>query len=139
MAVDFRILREFGLVYVRVSGDVTIAEAKEAFRDHMCHPDCALGQKRFIDLSAMTSIESNPVGMMQFLAMMADHFVKPGVQTLMVYYAPTDATRSVAHTMTRSWDVSNFVVARVIDDEQEALQLLGLSAKSISHLLAQAA
>lgn len=139
MSVDFKILQQHGLVYVRYQGIACAAETQTCFQAYMQHPDFQPGLKQFVDLSDLTGFEPDYFSIMQLQMMKAEAFLKGIGQTLMVYYAPNDIALEVAAIAARSWDDVDRVVAIVHQDEAEALKLLGLKAASLADLLARPA
>ena len=136
MPVQFRIFPDRGLVVVRFSGDVLIEEAMEATQAYVAHPDYALGQKQLVDLSQVTSYEKDYVRFMEMQADKADRFAASGVQSLVVYIAPTPVSQEICTMYLRSWDDVDAVVPMIQHSEAEALTLLGQPETSVDMLLA---
>lgn len=137
MAVSFRILPDRGLVYIRYDGSLNATEGMVAFRDYMAHPDCRPGQKHLVDLSRVTTVERDYAVILQLQATKADHFLGPATETLIVYFAPTPVPRQAAGIILRSWDGVDHVIARVLDDEAQALAVLGQPERRIADLIAE--
>ncbi|WP_435259114.1 hypothetical protein ACSBLW_04910 [Thioclava sp. FR2] len=138
MAVSYKILKEFDVVYVKYVGPPEILAAIALFESYQRDPDCRPGQKHFVDLSDISEPVGDYIEMMKFMAKMADQFTQDSPQTLLVCYAPTPLSRKVAIMGQKSWDKVDQVVYRVIEDEAAALAFLGLTAKSVADLLADA-
>lgn len=139
MSVSFRILKSRSMVYVRYQGRVDIRESMELFGEYARHPDCQPGQRQFIDLSEVTEIERDYTAIMEMQAMKTDVFMAGGAQPIIIYYTPTDFSRSMAGLIVKSWEPFSAVVPLIIEDEAEALNILGLKEKSISQLLTASA
>ena len=138
MTVSFKILKECNVVYVKYSGPPNIRAAISLFEAYRRDPDCRAGQKQFVDLSEISEPVGDYIEMMKFMAKMADQFTLNGPQTLLVCYAPTPLSRRVAMMGQKSWDNVDQVVYRIIEDETAALAFLGLTAKSVADLVADA-
>ncbi|WP_172295636.1 hypothetical protein [Pseudoruegeria sp. HB172150] len=133
MSVTYRIYRELGLVYVRYEGFVEFDATSDAVGRYIQDPDYRPGQKQFVDLSAATGYENDYAKLFALQAKKADAFLK-GLQCLIVYYAPTETSNTIARLAARAWDETASVIARVIDNEAEALAVVGLSETSIEEL-----
>lgn len=130
MSVSFRIFPDRGLVFVRYQGFAKLEDTLAAFAEYACHPDCAPGQKQLVDLSGITGFDRDFPKLMEVQARKADVFAANGVETLMVYYAPTKLTKEIARLVLRSWEPFDSIVALIQEDEAQALELLGLSERS---------
>ena len=139
MSLSFRILKSHGLVYVRYEGFARLEDTMRVFGEYAQHPDCRPGQKQLVDLSDVTGIEENFAELMKLQAAKADVFMAEGAQTIIVYYAPNSLSRRMCNMIVRSWEPFDSVVALVIEDEGQALSVLGLAETSIAQLLTTAA
>ena len=138
MPVAFHILPERGLVVVRYSGVALIRDTVEASKAYVAHPDFAHGQKQLVDLSAVTEYERDYVAFMLMQAAKAGRFANAGVQSLVVYIAPTPIAQELSALFIRSWDDVDAVVPMVQQSESEALTLLGQPENTIAALLSTA-
>ncbi|MEO0666986.1 MAG: hypothetical protein AAFZ99_03655 [Pseudomonadota bacterium] len=138
MPLTFRILPERGLVVVRYSGFATIDDTMSATAEYVGHPDYAPGQKQLVDMSALTGYEKDYVRFMEMQAGKAERFNNAGVQSLVVYIAPTPVGQEVAGLFLRSWDDVDAVVPMIQRTEAEALSLLGQPERSLCDLFARA-
>lgn len=136
MPVDVHILAQRGIVYVRYSGHITLSESRDAFHGYLAHPDCRPGQRHLVDLGRITSAEQDHLGMMQLQADKATLLKSLGVETFMVFLAPTPELRALAHHFLRAWDGIEHIVGRILTDEEHALQVLGQPETSIAEMLA---
>ncbi|MHA7868908.1 MAG: hypothetical protein ACX93U_15555 [Salipiger thiooxidans] len=136
MSVTFQILPEHGIVYVRYEGFSRLDDTMRAFDDYARHPQSHPGQKHLVDLSNVTGIESDFIGLMKLQAKKADIFLGTGEQTLIVYYAPSKLSYEMAEFIVRSWEGIGAVVSLVQQCEEQALTLLGLPHQSFAELLA---
>lgn len=135
MAIDFKILPQHGLVYVRYAGRMTLAESAEAFSNYEKDPHFKPGQKHLVDLKAVTDWERDYAQIMALQAQKADVLHRPAAPTLMAFIAPTETTQAVARMIQRSWETMPGVVSLVAETENEALQMLGLAATTVEELL----
>ena len=135
MALEFDIIPDRGLVLVRYSGHATIDDTMAATRAYVAHPNYVAGQKQLVDLTRIDSYEKDYVRFMEMQAGKADRLANAGVQSVVVYIAPTAVAQEVAMMFTRSWDDVKNVVALVQNSEAEALEILGQPEKSIRALL----
>ena len=136
MPLTFRILPERGIVVVRYSGFATIDDTMNATAEYVAHPHYAPGQKQLVDLSALTGYEKDYVRFMAMQAGKAGRFKNAGVESLVVYIAPTPVSREIAGLFLRSWDSVDAVVPMIQRTESEALCLLGQQEQTLDDLLA---
>ena len=134
MPLSFRILPERGLVVVRYSGFALIDDTVSATARYVVDPHYAPGQKQLVDMTALTGYEKDYVRFMEMQASKAERFSDAGVQTLVVYVAPTPVSQEVAGLFLRSWDDVPAVVPMIQRTEAEALTLLGQPERSLDDL-----
>ncbi|MCB1339257.1 MAG: hypothetical protein KDK10_17990 [Maritimibacter sp.] len=135
MPVSFRILAEHGLVYVRFSGAVRIADAAENFATFLADPDYRKGLKQLIDFTHVTEWDQDFNTLMKFNARQTDIYDDTRNALMMVCLAPDAFTQSLANFARRGWESSSRVVTCTAETEEEALALLGIDAPSLSILL----
>lgn len=135
MPVSYRILKDQGLAYVRYEGVATLDETMAAFAEYAQDPECRPGLKQLVDLSALTDIKFDFPKLMQTQAQKADVFMAGAAETLIVYLAQSPMALSMARAIMRSWEPFPSVVPVVIEEETEALSILGLQQRSVSELL----
>lgn len=138
MSISFTIFPERGLVYVRYEGFIDVEETAAAFADYARHPDRRPGQKQLVDLAAATGCDQNFARVMELQASKADVFLENGGQVLLVYYAPTRAAMDIAAIVRRSWEGLDSIVLRMVQTEEEALNVLGQPELSLDALMASA-
>ena len=136
MPVNFYILPDRGLVVVRYSGFAAIEDTMAASKSYIAHSDYAAGQKQLVDMTQITGYEKDYVQFMNMQAEKAERFVRSGLQSLVVYVAPTPVSQDVSARFIRSWADVDAVVPLVQHSEREALALLGQPEKTIDILLA---
>ena len=134
MPVTFTIMNDLGLVYVRYRGVVRLEETLSAVASYAADPGFRFDQKHLVDLSEIDDYERNFVELMKAQAHKAASFSAGLDKTMMVYYAPTKVGLMMAQIVLKSWDGLDAVVARVTQDEEQALHMLGLSYRRIVDL-----
>ncbi|WP_299145095.1 hypothetical protein [uncultured Tateyamaria sp.] len=138
MPVIFRIFPDRGLVVVRYSGLAAIDDTMAATQAYTAHPHYAPGQKQLVDLSGVTGYEKDYVRFMMMQASKAGRFANAGIQSLVVYIAPTPIAQEMSALFIRSWDDVDAVVPMVQHSESEALALLGQPETTVDALLTPA-
>ncbi len=136
MPVEFKISPERGLVIVRFSGYAAINDTLAATKAYVSHPEYAAGQKQLVDMTEITGFEKDYVRFMNMQAQKAERFVRSGLQSLIVYIAPTAVSQDLSAMFVRSWKDVDGVVPLVQHSEIEALTLLGQPEAAIDILLA---
>ncbi len=134
MPVSIRVLPERYLVYVRYDGWLDIDESMQAFSGLQTHPDFRKGMRQLIDLAAATGWNRDYASLMKHKAMEAGLLSDPRYPTLVVCHAPTDFTRTLAHTVNRAWEDSQTVITVTVETEPEALDILGIDLPSFDAL-----
>jgi len=138
MPIDFKILPERGLVYIRYAGVITFPETAQAFGRYMQHPDMRPGQKQLVDLARVSDWERDFSGLLKLQASKADAFLGSGHETHFVYYAPTELTQAMARMILRSWEDVPGVIPLLQETEADALHVLGQPETTIDALLQNA-
>ena len=136
MPIEFNILAARGMVYVRYWGRATLDESFEAFDRYASDPAFAPGQKQLVDLAGVTEFEADYPRLFLLQAEKAAVFLPSGTQTMLVYYAPTPVSMSLATLARQSWEDVDNVVATVLTREEEALTVLGQPERSFADLMA---
>ena len=134
MPLTYEILPARGIVLITYWGIAGLEESGEVFGRYTHDPDAAPGQKYLFDLSRVTGVEDDFPRFMEHQARAAPELgarVKP---SMMVYYCPTPEGRRMAEMMRRTWDGLNGPPIAAIEDEAEALALVGCSEGRIEDL-----
>ncbi len=134
MAISVRILPDLGLVYIRYSGRMTLAETGAAFADYMAHPEFRPGQKQLVDFTEISEWERDLPKLMELQARKAEAFHDPHHSTMVVAVAPSAETRKLADLVSRSWDAVDGVVYLVAESHDHALDLLGVRSDTLTEL-----
>lgn len=135
MSVQFRIMPDIGLVYIRYPRRLSLDESGAAFNDYHSHPDFRPGQKQLIDISDVVEWDEDFTKLLALQARKADAFHQPPHTTLIAMIAPCERTQKLANWISRSWDGIDTVAYLVAKSEAEALELLGIRAHSVDQLL----
>lgn len=134
MSVRFHIFPDKQMVFVRYHGVATVQASAAAFASYMQHPDFRPGQKQLVDLSGLTGMEPRFPELLQLQASKAEAFVTEVGETLVVYHAPSIVTLKMARLIERSWESIPGVVIVVVQDEEAALEIMGLRETSFEAL-----
>lgn len=137
MPISVDIYPERGLVVVAYSGRAEIDETARAFAEFAQHPDAARGQKHLLDLSRVTEVENDMPRLMALQAHKAGDAAQRVFPSMLVYYCPTPVSRRMADMVRKSWDGVNGPALAVIDDEAEALALVGCAETRFADLRRQ--
>lgn len=135
MALSFQILKSLDLVYVKYIGFVELDASLKTFAEYAAHPDCRPGQKQLIDLAQVTDLERDFTKIMKHQAQKADVFTAGTAETVVVYYAPTEIAQRMAQIAARSWEDVEGIICVILEDEAQALAVLGLAHNSIAEML----
>ncbi|MBE9635736.1 hypothetical protein [Salipiger mangrovisoli] len=138
MPITFRILQKYGLVYVRYEGRARLTDTTAAFAEYVAHPNFRPGQKQLVDLSALTGWDGDFLELMKIQAMKIEALASAGIQTMLVYYAPTPIGFELSQLALKSWDGLDGLVALVQQSELGCLTLLGTPETSFAQLLENA-
>lgn len=135
MPTSYRIIPEFDVVYVQYRGVTDMREVLSLFDAYVADPMCRPGQKQLVDVSLIAEPFDDYIEVLKLMARMADQFTETGPQTLLACYAPTPVALKAARIGQKSWSRFDHVVYRVMREETEALEFLGLPFQSISEML----
>lgn len=138
MSVNYKILVERSLVYVRYAGKVNVADSVRSLADYTRDPEMRPGQNLLINLAEVTEWERNYAALMLHQARKADIVLGNGHDVLLVYHAPTIQSQSMARQILRSWDQVAGVVPLVMESEAAVLDLLGQPEATFDTLLQSA-
>jgi hypothetical protein len=134
MALSYQIFPDIGLVVIEYVGRADIAETGRVFAEFAQHPDAAPGQKHLLDLSRVTEIENDLPRLMALQARKAGELGLPVMPSMLVYFAPTPSARRMAEMVVRSWEGVGGPAVAVVEDEAEALAIVGCRETSIADL-----
>lgn len=134
MPVSFSMLSDRNLALVTFDGYVTLADCEAVLLELTGRHRLRPVRERLIDLSAVTGWDDGFATAIRDLAAQNAWLMQPDSQTLCVYYAPTPTARDIAAILARSWETIPSVVSLVVDDESEALAILGQTEARVSEL-----
>ncbi len=138
MGVTFRILEDYGLVYVRYGRVAKVPDARGAFEAYLKDKRFQSGHKHFVDLSHIEEIDYDMPDFFKLQLSKVEGYLLDEAQTIIVYYAPHDTAFELARLCARSWEMVPSVVTMIIQDEAEALAMVGVPQTSIAMLLERA-
>ena len=136
MPTVLEILPDRGIVYMRQSGHLMVADSQKALADYARHPQARPGQQCLVDFSGVTSIERDWTKVMALQAEVAETMLPRTQEMLLIFYAPTPLTLELASVIVNSWDGVPDILPRIAQREDEALAILGLPETRIADLLA---
>ena len=136
MPVTLCIRPDVGVMFVNFSGHATAAEAVAACKDYQDHPDFSAGQKHLINFSDVTSFEGDFTKLMELQAKLLDGLTDDQ-QVLFVFCAPTPLSQQLAQYSVNAWKDSDKVIARLLDSEVAAMDVVGLPNMTFADLTHQ--
>lgn len=135
LPVEFHILTQHNLVYIRYDGYIRVDDSIRAFSEYTQHPDFCFGQHQLIDLSLVTNFERDFTKIITHQAQQVDVYIKAKNPPILAFLAPSKASYRMAKAAVRSWDQLDCVIPLVLSNENEALEVLGLADKNLTELL----
>lgn len=137
MPVTYCILPSRNLVVVRFSGHALVSDSYEALAAFARDPDFRPGLNQIIDLTGVTGFDPDYLALIRVQAAKASVFEVTGPETLNVYIAPTDVAGRLVTLILRSWNGIPGIRHSVAGSEDEALDILGLTERSVAELIEQ--
>lgn len=134
MPINYSILSDRDLAVVVYEGEIGAAERAEVIGEVVRHRSFRPDQMHLVDLSAVTGWDAALEEAELSGEVPRDWMRGEGRQTLCVYYAPTDTAQAFADILARAWDGNPGVVPLVLDDEAEALAILGQTEMRVAEL-----
>ena len=138
MAIQFQILPDLHLIYVRYSGVVTAVETLAAMQDCARHPQFNPAFRNLVDFSRATSFVVDYPEIMRVQAVAAGLLVPKDRPPHLVYFAPTAESQRVAQLVLRSWEGVTPMVGVILAEREQVLAVLGLAGSSLDSLLESA-
>ncbi|TXH98482.1 MAG: hypothetical protein E6Q73_11770 [Pseudorhodobacter sp.] len=138
MPVNFHIFPDRNLVLARFTGHILLADCLSSAKAYSEDPQASPQQTQLIDLSGVTSYERDLVQIMSMMARLPDHLLKPGYEPMILYIAPSRVAQEIAGMVLKSMQGIEGVIVRVLEDETQALEVLGLAERSLAALMAGA-
>lgn len=136
MPIRFRLIASRNLILFDYHGHIRLTEPAEAVQAASVVAGYRPGMRHLVDVSQVTGVDRDWPALLRQQAEIAAVLVPQGPEQLVLFYAPTRPGQWMAQMARRSWEGLNIVSVRVIEDEAEALALLGLPERSIAALRA---
>lgn len=136
MPVSFRLFPSRNLILFEYSGHIRLTEPAAAVQAAAEAAGYKPGMRHLVDVSQATGVDRDWPALLRQQAEIAAVMVPQGPEQLVLFYAPTRPGQWMAQMARRSWEGLNIVSVRVIEDEAEALALLGLPERTIAALRA---
>ena len=138
MPIRYSVLPDRDLAVVIYEGEISASERAAAMAEIVRHRNFRPDQMHLVDLSAVTGWEPELEHQVQSGDVAQDWGWRDARQTLCVYYAPTEPARTLANVLARVWADNPRVVPLVLDDEAQALAILGQSELRVAEVRAAA-
>lgn len=133
MPISYSILSDRDLAVVVYEGEIRVDEPAAVIADVMRHRSFRPDQMHLVDLSAVTGWDP-ALEAAELPGEVRQDWRRQQRQTLCVYYAPTETARALAAVLAKAWEGNPSVVPLVLDDEAEALAILGQTEMSVAEL-----
>ncbi|MEZ5722805.1 MAG: hypothetical protein R3D59_15255 [Paracoccaceae bacterium] len=133
MPISYSIMSDRDLALVVYEGEINATERTQVISEVVRHRNFRPDQMHLIDLSGVTGWEPALESAVMPGEVRRD-WMRQARETLCVYYAPTEAGRALAAILVKAWDGIPGVVPLVLDDEAEALAILGQTELSVAEL-----
>lgn len=134
MSTNFQIIPDRGVVVVRLSGRALMDDCLCAAEAYARHPAARPTQPLLIDLSAVTSHETDYVKILKAMAQLPDYLGRSGSERMVVFVAPSPLARRISAVVVRAILSMPGGVARIAQSESDALEILGLPERKLSEL-----
>jgi hypothetical protein len=135
MLTNFQIIPDRGVVLIRLNGRVLMDVCLSAAEVYARHPAARPTQPLLIDLTEVTSHETDYVKILKAMARLPDYLGHGGSERLVVFIAPTPLARRISAVVVRAILSMPSGVARMAQSESDALEILGLPERRLSDLV----
>jgi hypothetical protein len=139
VAIQYQILPDLHLIYVRYDGVVTTGETLAAMQDCARQPNFDPAYRNLVDFSRATSFIYDYPEIMRVQAAAAGLLVPNDRPPNLVYFAPTAESQKVARLVLRSWEGVTPMVGVILAEREQVLAVLGLQGSSLDSLLVSTA
>lgn len=139
MSCKYTILKPFGLAYIRLADVVTARDSYDELLRFAQDPEATPDLNQLIDLQDVTGLKLNVLDLLRMHARKAEIFTMSEQDRLFVHIAPTPIARKVSGLVLKSWDRVPGITQRVVQTEDQALEILGLRQRTIDALMQQQA
>lgn len=134
MPVSYRILPSLDLVVVTYRGIAGLAETMDQAEACSRHPDFRPSMRTLVDLTLVTGHERDFPEFFRMQARLMETYSRGLGEQLFVYLAPTPIAQSMAQMVVRQWEGLGHMILRLVEEEDQALALLGIAAGRIGDL-----
>ncbi|MGI9395426.1 MAG: hypothetical protein ACR2OY_12320 [Boseongicola sp.] len=127
MPVEYLILPEFDVTYVKYYGRVTVSQIALAFDVHQSDKDFKPGRGEFADLSNVVKFDMKFANVASHFDRMIKSYSANGAKTLTAIFAPQPDQAALAYAYAKMTQTSDILEARVYEDADKAIRDLGLT------------
>ena len=125
MPVDYRILTDPTLVYIRYFDHVTPIDILTSLRRFKTEAAEYVGQPHLFDLSKVTSFDIDYPDFFKLLGELVDLYPASSGEHLFVFFAPEGTPADLAAELRKPYDGSHVLLIRHATTQSEALDILG--------------
>ena len=137
MSCDYTILTSFGLAYIRLAGIVRPGDSLRSLTRFARDPEATPDLNQLLDMRDVTGMKLDVLDLLRMHARKAEVFAPSEYDRLFVHLADTPMARKVAGYVVKSWDKVPGITHRIVSDEEQALDILGLRQRTIEALIQQ--
>lgn len=127
MPITFDVMAQHNLVYMQITGAVTIEDSLATLKLYTEHPEYTPGRRHLHDLSQVSLFRLEFKSVLSVQNYAIDQQQKSGSQNAVVYYAPSDLAYGIAKDIQQLWDAFPSVEVFITRTPQAALQLLDIT------------
>lgn len=135
MSCSYLILRSQALAYIRLAGIVRPGDSLRTLARFAADPQATPDLNQLIDMRDVTGMKLDVLDLLRMHARKAEIFTQSEYDRLFVHIAPTPIAVKVAGHVVKSWDKVPGITHRVVQTEEQALDILGLKERTIDALL----
>jgi hypothetical protein len=134
MGLSFTILPRHSLIIARYDGFASLDETRQ--KAALCAADPAFDprMRHLVDLRALTGYERDFPKYFAMQAEVMDRFHNPRTSAIFVYLAPGRVAQEMAQMVRRSWEGLGSIVVRIVEEESDAIAILGLGVDRLEDL-----
>ena len=126
MPVEYLILPDLDVTYVKYYGHVSTPQIELAFDVHQTDDDFRPGRSEFADLSLVADLEMDFAGVKSHFERMENAYWENAAATFTAIFAPRPEQASLAYAYAKLSNGSQILHAQVFEEASEALCALGL-------------
>lgn len=136
MPISFRLFPLRDLVLFTYVGQISLQASIAAIAACSAAPGHHAGMRQLVDLSGVTGFEKNFPELLKMQARIAEYLVRGGPELIVLFLAPTRVAQEMAQMALKSWDGLDAIIVRIVEDEAQALALLGVREQCLVDLVA---